>query len=63
MSFKTAKKPILLHRGRNRTSRPKTFSSEEAAKAYATTHKIAKYTLHDLSPFSKERKIKIMISR
>ena len=60
MSYKTAKKPILIHRGRNRKSRAKTFRSEEAAKKYAEANHIKKYVLRDLSPYGKERKIRVV---
>jgi len=61
MSFKTAKKPILLSRGRNRAKRPKTFSSPEAAKLYADSNKIKNYSLKDLTPYSKYKKFRIMV--
>lgn len=56
MSFRTAKKPILLSRGRNRKKRPKTFKSLEAANAFAEENKIKKYLLKDLTPYRKDNK-------
>ena len=41
-------RPILLHRGRDRAKRPKTFSTEEAAKAWASANKIEKFDLENL---------------
>lgn len=35
--------------GRNRASRPKTFKTEDAAKAYADKNKIKSYTLEVVS--------------
>ena len=62
MSFKTYKKPILRVRGRHRSQRPRTFSSEEAAKKYADEHKINDYTLYNLTgPFAKEKKTRIVV--
>lgn len=59
MSYKTAKKPILLHRGRNRKKRPKTFSSATVAAKYAEDHHLKKYVLKDLTPFREKKKIRI----
>ena len=41
-------RPILLHRGRDRKVRPKTFSSEDAANAWAKANKIEKFELQNL---------------
>ena len=63
MGFLTASKPILLKRGRNRKSRPKTFKTEEAAKKYAEVNKIKKYALRHLTPAgSSKKKIQIIVS-
>ena len=61
MSYKTYKKDILLHRGRNRKARPKTFSTEDAAHAYAKEQGIATYELKNLNFAKKENKIKIVV--
>ena len=54
-------RPILLKRGRNRTNRPKTFKSEDAAKAWAKDNGIAKFEIEDLSmPSSKTRKLRLV---
>ena len=54
-------RPILLKRGRNRTSRPKTFKSEESAKAWAKDNGIAKFEIEDLSmPSSRTRKLRLV---
>jgi hypothetical protein len=54
-------RPILLKRGRNRAKRPKTFTSEEAANAWAKEQGLKDYTLEDLSmPSAKKRKIRIV---
>ena len=45
--------------GRDRTSRPKTFKTEEAAKAYAEANKIKKYELKNLR--SETAKIKKLV--
>jgi len=47
---------------RSRSSRPKTFKTEAAAKKWAEINKIAKYTLENLkSPENKEMKIRIVV--
>ncbi|MFO8016385.1 MAG: hypothetical protein R6U32_04740 [Candidatus Woesearchaeota archaeon] len=61
MSYRSAKKPILLRRGRNRKTRPKTFHTEEAAKKWAEENGLKKYSLVDMkNPGSKKRKIKVI---
>jgi hypothetical protein len=60
MSFRKGK-PILLHRGRNRKRRPKTFSSEQAAKVWADEQGIKKYVIENVKgPFSKENKLRVV---
>jgi hypothetical protein len=61
MSFRTWKKPILLKRGRHRAPRPKTFGSEALAKTYAEKNGIKEYTLKDLTPYSKDKKIQLIV--
>lgn len=63
MSFKTIKKVILQKRGRNRTRRLKTFKSEEAAKTYAESLGIKKYSLVNTKYSDKDKKIKIVIEK
>jgi hypothetical protein len=49
-------------KGRNRTKRPKTFKSEEAAKKYAEAKGIKNYKLIDLQELNPNRnKIKIVV--
>lgn len=45
---------------RNRTKRPKTFISEEAAKKYAEAKNLKNYKLVNISPFQNKLKIKIV---
>jgi hypothetical protein len=53
-------KDKLLHRGRNRKKRPKTFNTEEAAKKYAEEQGLKEYKLHNLkSANSTEKKFRI----
>lgn len=48
----------------NVTRRPKTFATEEAAKAYADKNGIKNYTLKNLkSPEAKEKKIRIEVQK
>ncbi|MFH1053001.1 MAG: hypothetical protein V1740_01155 [Candidatus Woesearchaeota archaeon] len=64
MSFRTHKKPILLHRGRKRKRRQRTFDSEEKARNYAELHKISDYTLVNLkNTESKSSKIRIVVNQ
>ena len=54
-------KPILLCRGRHRKRRPKTFTSEEAAKKWADEKGIKKYVIENMKgPFSKEKKLRVV---
>lgn len=49
-------------RGRERTGRPKTFKSEEAAKEWAKEQGITNYQLENLkSPESTTKKIRILV--
>ncbi len=51
--------------GKTRTtkSRPKTFKTEESAKAWASENGISKYTLVNMkSPESSEKKIKVVVA-
>lgn len=60
MGLRLLKRRTLI-RGRNRKRRPKTFSSEEAAKKWAEQHGVKNYSLMNLrGPFSMEKKIKIV---
>jgi hypothetical protein len=56
--FATKRKPKY---GRGRPTRPKTFKTEEAAKKWAESNKIADYKLVDLKEGKKERKIKVVV--
>lgn len=48
-------------KSRKRASRPKTFSTEEAAKGYAEKHGIKKFEIVNLrGAFSKQKKLKIV---
>jgi hypothetical protein len=47
--------------GRDRIKRPKTFKSEEAAKKWAESNKIAKYKLVNLKEGKKEKKIRVVV--
>ena len=50
--------------GRNRKARPKTFSSEEAAKKYAQEQGIKNYSLDNLySAESSEKKLRIVVKQ
>ena len=44
--------------GRDRKKRPKSFKSEDAAKKWAEANKISKYELVDLTPGSKNNKMR-----
>jgi len=60
MSIRSVR-PILLKRGRKRATRPKTFKSEESAKAWAKAQGIEKFDLEDMAmPSSKTRKIRLL---
>ena len=60
MSFRKGK-PILLNRGRNRKARPKTFSSEDLAKAHADKEGLKDFKLVNMkSEASQTKKIKIV---
>ena len=62
MSYRTASKKILRVRGRNRSRRPKTFKTEEAAKFFAEKQKFKKYQLINLrNPESATKKIRIVV--
>ncbi|MFC1733118.1 hypothetical protein ACFL6I_22695 [candidate division KSB1 bacterium] len=62
MSYRTAKKPILLKRGRNRKVRPKTFKTEASAKKWAEANKVKSYELVNLKNLdSKQNKIKVIV--
>lgn len=49
MSVHIKKREIIIKNGRNRASRPKTFKSQEAAKAYAEKEGIKKFEVVDIS--------------
>ncbi len=53
------KRKRTLNRGRNRSTRPKTFSTEDAAKAYAEKEGIKEYSLSYLNEGTK-KKIKVI---
>jgi len=59
MSYRKGK-PILLNRGRNRTKRPKTFSTEESAKEYAKKQGLNSYKIVNLK-LSNEGKAKFKV--
>jgi hypothetical protein len=49
-------------RGRGRSFRPKTFKTEERAKAWAKEQGFENYTLENLkSPESKDKKIRVVV--
>jgi hypothetical protein len=58
--FKTKRKPKY---GRDRAARPKTFSSEAAAKKWAEANKIKDYNLVDLKEGKKEKKIRVVVKQ
>ncbi len=61
MSVHIKKRTRVIRGGRKRAPRPKTFKTEEAAKKYAESNKIANYTLVNMkSESSKDKKIKIV---
>lgn len=51
----------VIKRGRNRKARPKSFSTEDAAHAWAKLHKVAKYTLKRLTLHKKHQKIVVVV--
>ena len=53
------KKAQLMHRGRHRAKRPRTFKTEALAKAWADAQGIKKYDLVKLN-FGLSKKIKIL---
>ena len=61
MSFHTLHKPILLHRGRGRKRRPKTFNTEEGARKWAEENKIKNYEIVNMNyTGSKSNKFKVV---
>jgi len=46
--------------GRNRTRRPKTFSSEATAQEWAKKQGISKFRLHNLRINSEKKKLKVI---
>ena len=56
------KKPILLHRGRHRAPRAKTFSTEAAAKTWAEAQGIKKFELVRLNN-GLSKKIQVVVSK
>jgi len=64
MANKTVKRRIRKAASiRPKVKRPKTFKTEESAKAYAEKHKIKKFTLINIrTPESSDKKIKIILS-
>lgn len=60
MSFR-CDKPILLHRGRHRKRRPKTFSTEESAKKWADENGVKDFKIENVKgPFSKKKKLRVV---
>ncbi|MBU0535773.1 MAG: hypothetical protein KKE20_02325 [Nanoarchaeota archaeon] len=60
MSYHTNQKPILLHRGRNRKKRVKTFKTEEGAKKWAQENKLKEFKIMNLrNADSKKNKFRI----
>jgi hypothetical protein len=52
---------ILLHRGRNRKPRPKTFTTEDAAHAWAKASGLKEYKLFNLrTAAAKSKKIRVV---
>ncbi len=59
--FYSKRHQYRYHRGRNRSLRAKTFSSEQAARAYAEQSRTTNYELVNLkSPESKSKKFRIV---
>ena len=57
-----AKRRLSKLRGRERQARPKTFATEEAAKAWATEKGIKNYELENLrNELSAKKKIRILV--
>lgn len=55
------KKPILLHRGRCRKRRPKTFKTAEAAKKRAELNGVKSYDIVAIgNPGAKNRKLMVV---
>ncbi len=53
---------LRYQKSRIRTRRPKTFTSEESAKAFAKKEGLKEYTLENMkSPTSKTKKIRILV--
>lgn len=62
MSVHLQSRVRVVHGGRNRKARPKTFTSEQAAHTYAKAQGIAKYTLENLkSAASTQKKFRIQL--
>ena len=56
-----AVRPILLSRGRNRVSRPKTFKTEEAANVWAKENGLKDFKVENLAnPSAKRDKFRII---
>ena len=56
-------RPILLSRGRNRVSRPKTFKTEEAATNWAKENGLKDFKIENLTnPSCKKDKFRIEVS-
>ncbi|MFT4311630.1 MAG: hypothetical protein ACMXYF_00175 [Candidatus Woesearchaeota archaeon] len=62
MSAHLKKRELIIKNGRNRTPRPKTFKTEQAAQDYAKKQGIKKFTLVNLrSDASSEKKIRVVV--
>ncbi len=61
MSYRRDNKPVLLHRGRNRKRRPKTFKTEEAARKWAEEKGLKDYKIVNMkNSGSKKSKFRIV---
>lgn len=61
MSTYDKRKRTARRGSRNRSKRPKTFVSEEAAKRYAEAQSLKNYKLVNISPSQNKQKIKIVL--
>jgi hypothetical protein len=56
------KREEVIKRGRNRKKRPKTFKTEQSAKAWAEKQGLKNYALENLkTPLSSKKKIRVKI--
>ncbi|MBW2992634.1 hypothetical protein KY345_05445 [Candidatus Woesearchaeota archaeon] len=57
------KRDEVIKRGRNRSKRPKTFKTEQAAAAYAKANNIANYILKNLKNQEAKNKKLIIVKK